>query len=67
MITLFYLAISSLIWAVLLTGLFVSVTMSIYSDTTVRKNQIIIAAAIGDVFIGLGLMNMFLEGYFLIV
>jgi hypothetical protein len=67
MITLFYLAISSLIWAILLTGLFVGIMMSIYSDTTVRKNQIIIAAAIGDVFIGLGLMNMFLEGYFLIV
>ena len=67
MITLFYLAISSLIWAILLTGLLVSIMMSIYSDTTVRKNQIIIAAAVGDVFIGLGLMNMFLEGYFLIV
>ena len=67
MITLFYLAISSLIWAILLTGLLVSIMMSIYSDTTVRKNQIIIAAAIGDVFIGLGLMNLFLEGYFLIV
>lgn len=67
MITLFYLAISSLIWAILLTGLFVSVTMSLYSDMSNRTNQIIVAAAVGDVFIGIGLINLFLEGYFLIV
>ena len=55
------------IWAVFFTGLIVSITMAIYSDMSIRKNQIIVAAAVGDVFIGIGLINLFLEGYFLIV
>ena len=62
-----HLLISTLIWAVFFTGLFVSITMSIHSDMSNRTNQIIVAAAVGDVFIGIGLINLFLEGYFLIV
>ena len=60
-----HLLISSLIWFVFFTGLIVSITMSIYSDMSNRTNQIIVAAAVGDVFIGIGLINLFLEGYFL--
>ena len=60
-----HLLISLFIWAVFFTGLIVSITMAIYSDMSIRKNQIIVAAAVGDVFIGIGLINLFLEGYFL--
>ena len=60
-----HLLISSLIWFVFFTGLIVSITMYIYSDMSDRTNQIIVAAAVGDVFIGIGLINLFLEGYFL--
>ena len=62
-----YLLISMFIWAVFFTGLIVSITMAIHSDMSNRTNQIIVAAAVGDVFIGIGLINLFLEGYFLIV
>ena len=60
-----HLLISMFIWSVFFTGLIVSITMAIYSDMSIRKNQIIVAAAVGDVFIGIGLINLFLEGYFL--
>jgi len=65
MTLLIHLLISMFIWLVVFTGLFVSITMSIYSDMSNRTNQIIVAAAVGDVFIGIGLINLFLEGYFL--
>ena len=60
-----HLLISMFIWTVFFTGLIVSTTMFLYSDMTSRTNQIIAAAAVGDVFIGIGLINLFLEGYFL--
>ena len=60
-----HLLISMFIWTVFFTGLIVSTTMFLYSDMTIRTNQIIAAAAVGDVFIGIGLINLFLEGYFL--
>ena len=62
-----HLLISMFIWTVFFTGLIVSTTMFLYSDMTSRTNQIIAAAAVGDVFIGIGLIKLFLEGYFLIV
>ena len=62
-----HLLISMFIWTVFFTGLIVSTTMFLYSDMTSRTNQIIAAAAVGDVFIGIGLINLFLEGYFLIM
>ena len=60
-----HLLISMFIWLVVFTGLFVSITMSLHSDMSNRTNQIIVAAAVGDVFIGIGLIDLFLEGYFL--
>ena len=60
-----HLLISMFIWTVFFTGLIVSITMAVHSDMSNRTNQIIVAAAVGDVFIGIGLINLFLEGYFL--
>ena len=62
-----HLLISMFIWTVFFTGLIVSTTMFLYSDMTIRTNQIIAAAAVGDVFISIGLINLFLEGCFLIM
>ena len=50
-----------LIWIVLLTGLIVAIYTSIYSDLTIRFNQLVLFAAVGDTLIGAALMKLFID------
>ena len=50
-----------LIWTVLLTGLIVAIYTSICSDLTVRFNQLVLFAAVGDALIGAALMKLFID------
>jgi len=64
MSTIFYLVLVMIFWSIFFAGIFVAGAMFVYSDLSIRKNQIIIAAAIGDVYIGASLLSLFLDGYF---
>lgn len=49
------------IWTVLLAGLIVAIYTSICSDLTVRFNQLVLFAAVGDTLIGTVLMKLFID------
>ncbi len=50
-----------LIWIVLLAGLIVTIYTSICSDLTIRFNQLVLFAAVGDTLIGAVLMKIFID------
>ena len=49
------------IWTVLLAGLIVAIYTSICSDLTIRLNQLVLFAAVGDTLIGAALMKLFID------